>query len=344
MRIAIVNDISMVVEALRRIVSTHPGYEVAWVAYDGAEAVSKCARDVPDLILMDLVMPVLDGVKATESIMKNNPCPILIVTATVSGHSSLVFEAMGYGALDVVKTPTLDLSRSDLGGSELLKKIERIALLTGKVPYTKSSKEKPVEGVIVRRGILPPLMLIGASTGGPKALHTLIQSFPKTRSFATVIIQHVDEQFAQGLSKWLTELTSIPVTIAKNGSKIISGDIYLAGKNDHLLMHRDLTLGYSKYPLDNPYRPSVDVFFTSVAQYWPEKGVAALLTGMGSDGAYGLKVLKDAGWHTLAQDSATSVVYGMPKAAAEMGAADEIVRIEDMGVALLKSLERQAKS
>ena len=132
MRIAIVNDVRMTVEMLKRVLTSVPDYELAWVAYDGVEAVEKCAKDVPDLILMDLIMPNMDGVQATKIIMKNSPCSILIVTASVSRNISKVFEAMGFGALDVVSTPVLDLKGPGIGGDDLIKKIELIGSLIGK--------------------------------------------------------------------------------------------------------------------------------------------------------------------------------------------------------------------
>lgn len=344
MRIAIVNDIRMAVEALRRIVLSQPGYEIAWVAYDGAEAVAKCAKDIPDLILMDLIMPVMGGVQATELIMKHSPCAILIVTSTVSGHSSKVFEAMGFGALDVVRTPAVDMSRSDLGGGELLKKIARIGILISKTPHIKRESPDVISEPASKKGELPPLLLIGSSTGGPGALAKILAHFPPKRSFATIIVQHVDEQFAVGLARWLGGQTSLPVTLAEPGAQPYPGVILLASKNDHLIMTSAFTLRYSEKPIENPYRPSVDVFFNSVAKLWPHKGVAVLLTGMGCDGAIGLKALKNSGWITIAQDEKSCVVYGMPKAAADIGAAQIVLPIEEIGPEVIELISKQVRT
>src|ERR1700690_2221157 len=134
MRIAIVNDVPMAVEALRRVVSSVPEYQIAWIAADGEEAVRLCAADVPDLILMDLMMPRMDGAEASRLIMRDSPCAILVVTATVGGHSSKVFEAMGWGALDAVNTPVLDISGDPSRATELLAKIAMLGKLIGKSP------------------------------------------------------------------------------------------------------------------------------------------------------------------------------------------------------------------
>lgn len=320
MRIAIVNDMKMTVEMLRRIISAS-SHKVAWVAYDGAEAVEKCAQDRPDLILMDLIMPVMDGVEATRLIMQKSPCAILIVTATVSGNASKVFEAMGFGALDVTKTPVMSPKTQTVDSKELMTKIERIATLIRPSRPTLANVQEAKE----TSGLRPSLLVIGASTGGPKALVEVLRGLPAHPSFATIIIQHVDQEFSPGLADWLSQETGQSVKIAKEGMKPQAGLTLLAGKNDHLIMETGGTLSYTEDPIDNPYRPSVDVFFNSVALHWKEKAVAVLLTGMGADGAKGMKALHDLGWHTIAQDQKSCIVFGMPKAAIALGAVSTVL-------------------
>lgn len=341
MRIAIVNDMILAVEALRRIVVSVPGYELTWVARDGAEAVERCAADTPDLVLMDLIMPVMDGVEATRRIMKDAPCAILVVTATVSGNTSLVFEAMGHGALDAVNTPVLGASGKLEGGEALLAKIATIGKLIGKTPGLRHRRSVPVERTLAEE--VPPLVVIGASTGGPKALADVLSRLPSGFGASIVIVQHVDVQFAPGMAAWLNDQTSLTVRTASEGCRPEVGTALLAGTNDHLILTPGRTLSYSPEPVDFPYRPSVDVFFKSVAAHWPRKGGAALLTGMGRDGAEGLLALRRAGWHTLAQDEASSVVYGMPKAAAEMGAANQILPIQEVAHVLAHLIHSQKK-
>jgi two-component system response regulator WspF len=153
-----------------------------------------------------------------------------------------------------------------------------------------------------------------------------------------VIVQHVDAQFAPGLVDWLNEQTALPVELAMAGCPVEGGKVLVAGTNDHLVLQSNLTLTYTEEPRDYPYRPSVDVFFSSIADCWPGKGIGVLLTGMGRDGAQGLMSLRSASWHTIAQDRATSVVYGMPKAAAELGAAVQILPIQAIGSILIEKL------
>ncbi|MDZ8053056.1 MAG: chemotaxis response regulator protein-glutamate methylesterase [Aulosira sp. ZfuVER01] len=319
MRIAIVNDMLMAVEVLRRILSNIPEYDLAWVAYDGMEAVRKCAVDTPDLILMDVLMPTMDGVEATKHIMNQSPCAIMMVTASVNRYAGKVLEAMGYGALDAINTPT----EGSLG---LLKKIGTIASLIGK-----SSRQR-VSGVVAKspswQKSLPPLIVIGASTGGPKALAKIFSQFPQDFAAAVIVVQHLDAQFAPSFASWLDEQTPMSVEIAIADSAPQPGKILLAGTNQHLIMRPDLTLGYNPEPADCFYRPSVDVLFRSVVNHWPAKGIGVLLTGMGRDGAQGLKLMREEGWHTIAQDRNTCVVYGMPKAAVELNAAVQVLPVE----------------
>jgi two-component system response regulator WspF len=340
MRVGIVNDVGLAREALRRVVLSSSEHEVLWMASDGAEAILLARMNRPDLVLMDLLMPGIDGVEATRRIMGETPCAILIVTATVSGHLSKVYQAMGYGALDALDTPTLGLKGEITGASLLLHKIEIIGKLLG----------KPVDRRPIRPGAigsiapavshsqfelsLEPLVVLGASTGGPHALAEVLSQLPATLEAGIVIVQHVDAAFAPGLGQWLSDQARRRVMLVAEGHRPAAGDVLLSGTDDHLIMGEDRRLHYSAEPRDISYRPSVDVFFSSIARNWPRPGVAALLTGMGRDGAVGLLKLRGLAWRTIAQDESSSIVWGMPKAAAEIGAAEEIVPLSRIAEAI----------
>lgn len=336
MRIAVVNRSREVVEILRKMIHTIPEYKVSWVAYDGAHAIAKCADDVPDLILMGLDMPVVGGVEAVYKIMKSTPCAILIMTGNVSENSSKVFEAMGHGALDVVCLPESEDFNHSCELNDIIKKIEIIRKLLGKKNLkSKNDKKKDEDNTLAFKKKLPPLLVIGASTGGPIALAKILSKFPKDIPFATIIVQHVGEEFSKGLAKWLGEQCILPVEVVKNGMEPEAGKILLAGTSNHLILSENLQLRYTPVPLERPYRPSVDTFFHSVAQYWPEKGMAIILTGMGDDGARGMKALHDLEWTTIAQNQKSCVVFGMPKAVIDLGAATEILAVEQMASKIL---------
>jgi len=323
MRIGIVNDMKAACEALRRIVDSLPDHELAWTASDGVEAVALARRDRPDLILMDLLMPHMDGAQATRQIMAHAPCAILVVTATVSGNISLVYDAMGYGALDAVDTPMLGPGGEVSGAGALVEKIGIIGKLVGGGDPRRTPRPAAAAGP-------PRLVVVGASTGGPKAVSDLLMPLPRDLNAAVVVVQHVDVAFAQGLAKWLGDRTGRAVRVAENGQQPQAGDVLLAGTNDHIVLSRSGALEYRVEPRDVFFRPSVDVFFESVAEHWPHPGVAILLTGMGRDGARGLLMLRRRGWHTIAQNEASCVVFSMPKAAIDAGAACEVLPIDQM--------------
>jgi len=324
MRIGIVNDLKAACEALRRVVDSLPDHEVVWTASDGVEAIAMAKRDRPDLILMDLLMPHMDGAQATRQIMTAAPCAILVVTATVSGNISLVYDAMGYGALDAVDTPMLGPGGEVSGAGALVEKIGTIAKLVGATADPRRARRAAAS-------TSPPrLLVVGASTGGPKAVSDLLFPLPHDWNAAVVIVQHVDVAFAPGLAKWLGDRTGRAVRVAEHGQQPLAGDVLLAGTNDHLVLTKARALEYRQEPRDVFFRPSVDVFFESVADYWPQTGTAVLLTGMGRDGARGLMKLRTRGWHTIAQNEATSVVFSMPKAAIDAGAACEVLAIDRM--------------
>jgi two-component system response regulator WspF len=332
-RIAIVNDLPLAVEALRRTVVASGRHQVAWTAENGLIAVGKCADDTPDLILMDLMMPVMDGVEAIRRIMKESPCLILVVTASVDSHCGKVFEAMGAGALDVVRTPNL----SDPEGQQrMIRKIEMLGRLGGK-----ETNSSPGSAALSTAAVgPPPLVAIGSSAGGPAALADLLTALPADLPAGVVIIQHVDAQFAQGLVTWLNGQTRLTVRAAREGDRIEAGIVLVAVMDQHLAFTGPERLGYIEGPPGMNYRPSVDVFFASVARHWKQPVVAAVLTGMGKDGAKGLKSLRDLGHPTIAQDQASSAVYGMPKAAADLGGAAEILPLNRIAERIRQHLEQ----
>jgi two-component system response regulator WspF len=335
MRIAIVNDSPTAVEALRRVLD-RAHHRIAWVARDGDEALQRCKDDRPDVLLMDLRMPKMNGAVATRKIMAEAPTAILVVTSSVTGHFAEVYEAMGAGALDAVNTPVLG-PKGDLAGEHaLLDKIATVGKLVGLRPGGKVTPP-PVQ-IDSPIWTLPALVAIGASTGGPQALAEVMARFPRHMDAAVVIVQHVDPEFADGLASWLYERSGFPAALARPGMRPEAGRALIAATNDHLVLGPDRALSYTPNPRRQLYRPSVDVFFESAAKHWPRPSIAVILTGMGRDGAAGMLALRRAGWTTIAQDEKSSVVYGMPKAAADNDAAAEILPVERIGKAIADHL------
>jgi len=359
MRIAIVNDMLLAVEAMRRAVVSSGEHRVAWVARDGAEAVALARQDRPDLILMDLIMPRMDGVEATRLIMAQAPCPILVVTANMNENPGQVFEAMGAGALDAVTTPVLgrpgradparpgplraagqhrgpnpDGSGDTDGTRGLLAKIDSIRRLTGD-GLTRTGVNGPPPPEKQR----DQLVAIGASAGGPAAVAKVLGDLPADFPAAIVVVQHVDVQFARGLADWLGLHTVLQVQLALEGDVVRPGRVFLSGRDQHLVFTGPRQLGYVKPAAECSFCPSVDVFYASAQRHWTGRLAGVLLTGMGRDGAVGLKALRGAGHLTIAQDAASCAVYGMPKAAAEMDAAAQILPLDQIAPVLRRMFQ-----
>jgi two-component system response regulator WspF len=337
MRIGIVNDSPLAIASLRRALALQPALQVVWEAADGEQAVACAAVDTPDLILMDLLMPVMDGVEATRRIMEATPCAIVVATNDLGRNANLVFDAMSHGAIDAVDTPTLAEPEAQLLAGPLLRKIGNIGhLLAARVPRALATHTVARAGEGSRC-----LVAIGASAGGPAALASLLGALPADFAAAIVAVQHVDAAFAAGMAAWLDGQCRLPVRVAREGDRPEAGVVLLAGSNDHLRFAAPVgprpRLIYTEQPAEHVYRPSIDVFFDSVVQYWPDTAIGVLLTGMGRDGAQGLKAMRESGCLTIAQDQATSAVYGMPKAAAAIDAASEILPLEHIAPRLVRT-------
>lgn len=338
MRIAVVNDVMLAREALKQFIRDETSHELAWSAGDGAEAVSMAASDTPDLILMDLMMPKMDGVEATRRIMRDSPTAILIVTASVDRLTSKVFEALGAGALDAVNTPVLG-GPEKAGVRSLGNKISTIERLVGAKPRAVA----PPPAAVGAKAYIP-LAAIGASSGGPAALASILSALPADFPGCLCVVQHIDSGFIKGLVDWLGGQTRLEVRVAHEGDAPRRGVVFLAGTDRHMVMKKSLTLGYDDNPKDSIHRPSIDVFFASLASVWPARGVAAILTGMGADGANGLVALRKRGFLTLAQDKASSSIFGMPKVAAERGGADKVLSLGDMPLAIGKFVAENGRA
>jgi two-component system, chemotaxis family, response regulator WspF len=320
------------VEVLRRVIATVPDCDVVWTAGDGQAAIEQCAADTPDLILMDVVLPVMDGAEATRHIMAKTPCAVVLVTSVVLEDAPWVFEAMRWGALDVVSTPTFG-DGNQIEGAELLrKKILTVATLLGKSRQTTTPPASPV----VHVSNLPPLIVIGSSTGGPKALSTILPALPSDFAGAVIVVQHMEAHFVTGMTKWLDGQCSVHVRTAQNSDTITPSNVLVAAGSQDLEMSPRRQLEYVTAGNDSPYHPSINAFFQSVASNWGNPGTAVLLSGMGSDGAEGMMALRQSGWMTIAQDQATSAVYGMPKAANERGAATHTLAVDVIAPAILR--------
>lgn len=328
MKLAIVNDSPTACEALQRLLQSRPDCTLLWTAHSGAEAVEFCRTAQPEIILMDMVMPGMDGAEATRQILAKHSCAILVVTASITQNTAKIFEAMGAGALDVATTPNLNHPAEV---SELFRKLDQIQRLRFSTDsFSPKPSASPRPALVVERAIL-----IGASAGGPAALAAVLSELPPDLPLGIIIAQHMDSRFDDAFISWLSGQTKWPIRKAQAGDRLRNGEVLVAGAERHLIFIEGNQLAFTDKPAF-AYIPSIDMLFSSAAQCWRGALVAVLLTGMGSDGAKGLKLLREAGHLTIAQDQATSALYGMPKAAAEMDAAREILPLNQISQRLVR--------
>lgn len=342
MKIAIVNNVPGAVDAIRGSLSKASHHQIVWTAADGIDALSMCAQSRPDLILMDLVLPRMDGIQATLAIMRQNPCAILVVTASINGSASRVIEALGAGAIDAVTTPMPSGPNAEQHSRTLLAKVDQVARMLSTEVSTSAtvSDRKPAVSIEPPQ---PWLVAIGASAGGPPAVAAVLRHFEADCGASIVVVQHLDEAFAPEFAQWLATQCTLPVSLAEPGGTPRPNCIHVAGGSLDLMLSQYGRFTFSPRRADSHHSPSIDIFFESVAAHWRGPAAGLILTGMGRDGAAGLACLRRAGFATYAQDRASSAVFGMPKAAAESGAAQHILSLQSIGPCLRELVRRPSE-
>jgi two-component system, chemotaxis family, response regulator WspF len=350
MKIAIAHPQPAAVSIIKQAVQKIPDNFILWTASSRAEILKKCSQNLPDLLLLDLD---INGVEIIRAVMQQSPCVILVMTDNLDRNIDKIYTAMSYGAIDAVNLPGLTTLEPEQFVPELLSKISKSRRIVKSLKTTISANSKTTftHKIFSQQSIQQPisrqtgtstlpLIAIGSSTGGPKALAAILAKLSPNFRAAIVIVQHVDAQFSTSFIHWLNQQTALDVRAAVSGDRFQAGTVLVAGNNHHLYLKSDGRLDYKPDPQDYPYRPSVDVFFQSLAQYWQHPATAILLTGMGRDGAVGLHALRRLGWQTIAQDKQSCAIFGMPKAATEINAAVEVLS----PAAIAASLQRFSTS
>lgn len=341
LRVLIVEDSSTVRQRLVEIVNSDPDLELVGDAEDGRRGIELCERHRPDIISMDMMLPVMSGLAATEYIMAHHPTPILVVSASINrGELFKIYEALAAGAVDVLEKPTgMEpdgvWERRYLATLKLVARIRVIthprARLAGLRTRATAVPLPPVPPPRQRHERRCALVAIGASTGGPGAIVEILRGLPERFQLPLLVVLHINQPFGSAFADWLDGQTTRRVVSAQDGMPVasLSGLVAVAPGNRHLIV-REGRLRLTDGPERHSCRPSVDVLFESVATEYGPFAAACLLTGMGRDGARGLLSIREAGGTTIAQDEATSVVYGMPREAAMLGAAQQILRLGDI--------------
>ncbi|GAB7051130.1 chemotaxis-specific protein-glutamate methyltransferase CheB [Catenuloplanes indicus] len=324
-RVLVVEDSLTVRAALRAALTLDPGVEIVGEAVTGAEAVDMCRRLRPDVITMDVMLPVMSGLQATEQIMQTCPTPILVVSSAARREALGTYDVLAAGAVDVLEKPRGDAS-DDTWGARLrtaVKVVSRIKVVTRR---RTAPMPEPAPAPMPGRPKGTQLVVIGASTGGPGAITHILSRLPAGFPLPVLYVQHLsaNEVFATAFTDWLAGQVHRPVAYATGGVPVSAGAgrVIVAPPDRHLFVRGGM-LHLSNGPERHSCRPSVDTLFESVADAYGPSAVGVLLTGMGRDGAAGLLAMRRAGARTYAQDEATSVVYGMPREAVLLGAAGE---------------------
>jgi two-component system, chemotaxis family, protein-glutamate methylesterase/glutaminase len=345
-RVLIVDDSAVVRQALSNLLSGDPGIEVMGTASDPFVAADRIAEEIPDVITLDIEMPRMDGLTFLKMIMTQHPVPVVICSSLADEGAQSTLRALEYGAVDIITKPRLG-TRQYLEDSRT--SICDIVKAAAGARLSKPRIERTVEPKLTADVILPQatramaettekVIVVGASTGGTEALKSLLETLPPDAP-GIVIVQHMPELFTRAFANRLDGLCAITVKEAETNDTVLRGRTLIAPGNHHMLLRRSgarYFVDIKDGPLVCRHRPSVDVLFRSAARYAGPNAVGVILTGMGDDGARGMLEMKQAGAFNIAQDEASSVVFGMPKEAIKLDSVHKVLPLAQIPAAILK--------
>ena len=327
--VLIVDDSVLVRKVLTQFFKDDPRFKVVGEADNGLRAIVENRRLSPDLIIMDINMPVMNGIEATSQILETSS-PAIIVFST-EDSADIMYKCLEAGALDIIQKPNISSMNADL----LKGFYERVYLIAKKHKEEKESESTsvkfPVQNLQYYHHNKYDILIIGASTGGPAAIQTVLSKLKKDFPVPILVTQHIDSFFDEQFTKWLNDTTDLPIELAKNGTVPQKGHVYIAPANKHLEVrnsHDKITLILDDGEPVHFLKPAVDKMFLSVASVYKEKTLAVILTGMGKDGAEGCVAIKNSGGFTIAEDESSCVVFGMPKAAIDGGGACTVLPLD----------------
>jgi two-component system chemotaxis response regulator CheB len=359
-RVLIIDDSATVRQTLAAVLESDPQIEVIGVASDPFVAARRIAEEIPDVITLDVEMPRMDGITFLRKLMAQKPIPVVMCSSLTEAGSETLLQALEAGAVDIILKPKVGVAdhllESKIRICDAVKAAAGARLAGSKrtVPQFPRPDHGP-EKKLTADAMLPPptgtramarttesVVCIGASTGGTEALRVLLESLPPD-SPGMVIVQHMPEKFTASFAKRLDSLCAVEVKEAEDGDTVRRGRVLIAPGNKHTLLERSGARYYVSVkdgPLVSRHRPSVDVLFRSATRSAGSNAVGVIMTGMGDDGARGMSELKQAGAFTLAQDEATSVVFGMPKEAIALGCIDRVVPLQNLAGEVLRAASR----
>lgn len=350
-KVMVVDDSPFMRRVISDIINSQPDMKVVATARNGQEALLIWKTAVPDVITMDVEMPVMDGLQALERIMSEAPLPVIMLSSVTQSGADATVRALHLGAVDFITKPSNSLSL-DINevARDIVNKIRIAVIARDKLrrPLIKTLKRPiPTPTVVTVGGQKSPdkMVLIGTSTGGPKALHEVIPKLPGDLPAAVLVVQHMPPGFTRSLADRINGMSALTVKEAEDGEPVCSGHVYIAPGDYHLKVRRlgegfsrRLLINLTKDPLVSGHRPSVDAMIESVVhEYW-SKVLAVIMTGMGQDGTRGTAGVKSKGGKVIAEDSSTCIVFGMPKSVIEAGYADRIIPLPQIARGIVESL------
>ncbi|OFX26331.1 MAG: chemotaxis response regulator protein-glutamate methylesterase [Anaeromyxobacter sp. RBG_16_69_14] len=342
-RVLVVDDSAVVRQIFSRELAKDPELEVVGSAPDPYVARDLIVQLKPDVLTLDLEMPRMDGNTFLRKLMHYYPLPVVVVSSLTPAGGELAMEALAAGAVDVLCKPGAAFTVGDMTG-QLIQKVKAAARVNMKARAPRPAAPPPAQPAKALSRTTNQILAIGASTGGTVALEAILRAMPPNAP-GIVITQHMPEMFTKYFANRLDQIAQLQVREGADGDSVVPGVALIAPGNKHMLLKRSGARYYVNVrdgPRVNLHRPSVDVMFRSVAQAAGRNAVGVILTGMGGDGAQGLLEMKTAGARTLAQDEASCVVFGMPKVAIELGAADKVVALDAMPAEILRAVEASA--
>ena len=335
-RVLVIDDSALIRQLMTELLSADPGIVVVGTAADPFIAREKIKQLRPDVLTLDVEMPRMDGLTFLQNLMRLRPMPVVMVSSLTQAGAGVTLDALSLGAVDFVTKPSIDVARGMAEYASVLQQKVRAAA-SARVARVET-RPLPVESMsAMSYRTTDRLLAIGASTGGTEAIREVLSAMPADAP-AIVIAQHIPAQFSTAFAERLDRHSRMTVMEAQDGQQIMPGHAYVAPGGRHLRVQRSGARWHCRLGDDNPvsgHRPSVDVLFESVAEHAGRNASAALLTGMGDDGARGLLKLRETGAATIAQDQATSVIWGMPGAAVARGAAMEVAPLGEIAPRLL---------
>lgn len=340
-KVLLVDDSPVVLKILKDMLSSFPDIHVAGTARNGREALEFIPGLGPTVVCTDLHMPVMDGLELTKAIMARYPRPILVISVSVEKGSANVFKLLEAGAIEVVTKPRSDLNSGlQTVTPEIVSKIRILAgVHVIRKPHVKTSVAIPPEKAhpsVAEKQMPARIVAIGASTGGPQALQTILSQLPPDFPLPVICVQHISDGFLEGLVDWLASQCKLKVRIAHTGIFPAPGTVYFPQEGTHLKFGKGGNFVSAGEPLFDGHRPSVSVTLQSVADHYGSAAIGILLTGMGRDGVEGMQAISAEGGITVAQDEESCVVFGMPKAAIDLGVVKYVLSLPDIVEMLLQ--------